>query len=656
VIAALVAVVTASCRDETAPEVPTGPDPTGPDPTGPGPTGPGPAARFIVSNPAATTIDPSVYVSIRPGTFPHGLAATITNARTAERRTDSLVAGGLDPVPIGAVVGDTIEVVVDASGAQPVTSAKTVPESEDLVVVRTEPSNGTLGVPLRTGVTIVFSEPLDAETVTGETTGLRHAGVAVCGSVAVSPDALTATFTPSADLLPATDYTIVVGAVRGSDGGPFHSAIAGGFWTGTVTRPPSPDSFPPVPADALTYVRATEQSSSSGARSRYVLYANGTFALQYLTSDYGFFEYTGRYSRADTSVRFDFDANAPLWYATGTILGDSLIVAYNLDMGLSDFEDGVYLLSPLTNPEPVPGPTEIYIADADGSKLRFLVTGERPAWSPDGRRIAFQRGGNVHVIGADGTGEALLGEGREPSWAPDGARLAFVGSEGIAVMRDDGSEAVTLLRHDFRKDTDVDDMGVGKPAWSPDGERIAFEDLGDGDFVPAQIFVMKADGSEPRQVTQTQGGQYAESDPAWSPDGSEIVLWSYGYGIAAVPAAGGKPRRIYENLPAVAYGAKPVWSPDGNTILFTANRFGSQAPAIWVVPAQGGAAQPFIEEAADPAWSPDGASIAFGRPAVGSSRSASRLESSLEPDKGLISISLLPELAALEPRFLTTHE
>ncbi|MGH7631205.1 MAG: TolB family protein [Gemmatimonadales bacterium] len=67
------------------------------------------------------------------------------------------------------------------------------------------------------------------------------------------------------------------------------------------------------------------------------------------------------------------------------------------------------------------------------------MAGERPAWSPDGRRIAFQRDGNVHVIGIEGTGETVLGVGREPAWAPGGTRLAFAGSEGIAVMREDGS-------------------------------------------------------------------------------------------------------------------------------------------------------------------------------------------------------------------------
>jgi Tol biopolymer transport system component len=121
-------------------------------------------------------------------------------------------------------------------------------------------------------------------------------------------------------------------------------------------------------------------------------------------------------------------------------------------------------------------------------------------------------------------------------------------------------------------------------------------------------------------VTPTQGIQYAESDPAWSPDGSEIVFWSFGYGIAASPAAGGPPRQIYRNDPAVSYGTKPAWSPDGRTIVFAANLFSVEGPAIWAVAAQGGPARQLIAVGADPAWSPDGTRLVFGRFAVESDR------------------------------------
>jgi Tol biopolymer transport system component len=375
------------------------------------------------------------------------------------------------------------------------------------------------------------------------------------------------------------------------------------------TLPVSPyGAFPPVSGPARIYKRVTEHRHPPGALSRYVLYDDSTFALQYLGPTG---EYTGRYSRTGSAVDFSFDgwSTAGPWEATGFLHGDSLVVEYNIVMWLSDFEDGVYRLEP-GHPTSAP---HLFVARADGSAVTRLVPGSWPAWSPDGRRIALQRNGEIYLINADGSDEARVSEGEHPAWSPDGTRIVFTSGEGIAVMASDGSAVTTVLRHDFRDDTYAPwDMGVGKPAWSPDGERIAFEHLGDGDLQPAQIYIMNADGSDPRRLTMSSDGRrYAESDPAWSPDGSRIVFWSYGYGIATVSASGGVPSSAYNQFPAVAYGARPRWSPDGSTIAFTAHTASTVAPAIWVVPAGGGSASVLVPGGQDAAWSPDGEKIVF---------------------------------------------
>ncbi len=104
-----------------------------------------------------------------------------------------------------------------------------------------------------------------------------------------------------------------------------------------------------------------------------------------------------------------------------------------------------------------------------------------PAWSPDGRHIAFDsnRDGifEVYVMNADGSGVTRLtgNGGGNPAWSPDSRRIAFDsyhdGNREIYVMNADGS-GVTRLTHNPADD--------GYPSWSPDGQRITFDSTRDG--------------------------------------------------------------------------------------------------------------------------------------------------------------------------------
>jgi hypothetical protein len=79
--------------------------------------------------------------------------------------------------------------------------------------------------------------------------------------------------------------------------------------------------------------------------SRYMLYEDSTFSLQFESVAFGPFEYPGKFTRTDTLITFAFFAasTAGRWEAKGVLKGNALSVQYNLIMAMSDFIDGVYV-------------------------------------------------------------------------------------------------------------------------------------------------------------------------------------------------------------------------------------------------------------------------------------------------------------------------
>jgi hypothetical protein len=115
-----------------------------------------------------------------------------------------------------------------------------------------------------------------------------------------------------------------------------------------ASPPPSPTTnFPPLSGPSRTFIFDHELSyrvSDYTTRSRFVLYSNGAFVLQYA----GLGEYRGGYTDANGIITFEWEgwSAAGPWGASGTRKGDSLTVQYNLIMQMTDFEDAVYVQLP----------------------------------------------------------------------------------------------------------------------------------------------------------------------------------------------------------------------------------------------------------------------------------------------------------------------
>jgi Tol biopolymer transport system component len=196
---------------------------------------------------------------------------------------------------------------------------------------------------------------------------------------------------------------------------------------------------------------------------------------------------------------------------------------------------------------------DLYVMNANGSNIRRLTTEPGadldPSWSPDGRSIVFesQRDGNseIYVLAVESLRQTRLTDhpatDSDPTFSPDGQSIAFdsdrQGNREIYRMTASGTE-VTRLTNRAEQDSDA--------SWSPDGRSIAFEAQRGPNF---DVYVMSADGTGLRQLTQDPAQDF---NPAWSPDGRQLVF-SRGVGTERglyVMNADGSGQRRLADVPA----------------------------------------------------------------------------------------------------------
>ncbi|MGV3707549.1 MAG: Ig-like domain-containing protein [Gemmatimonas sp.] len=238
---------------------------------------------------------------------------------------------------------------------------------------------------------------------------------------------------------------------------------------------------------------------------------------------------------------------------------------------------------------PSAGVAEIYTLALGGlgtpQKINAGSVSRSATPSPSGTRIAFAVSmeelgtrtqiDDIFAVDRSGLNMKQLtnaaGIQDQPAWSPTGGRIAYHsmvigGRSDIWIMNEDGTGQTNLTG-------DMPTLATrNSPAWSRDGQQLAFVQMENGAAgTTTTIWIMRADGSDKRQISSTLSG--FDASPTWAPDNNSIAFVRYYNGdadITVINSTTGAMRRIE----LAGNQGSPAWSPDGYYIAYTQD-FGS---------------------------------------------------------------------------------